>query len=129
MSATATKKRKWLAHRDVSVADQRTERTATAIASDSTWGEKENDYKTRQLEVTIYAEHGVDQDSEVLVKCETTDFAIGEYASENGNIQKREFDIETQLGDLPLLVLALEEAIRIGVKQGAFPEIRGGKKP
>lgn len=127
MSATATK-RKWLAHRDVSVADQRTERTATAIAADSAWGEKENDYKTRQLEVTIHAEHGVEQDSEVFVRCRATDFAAGDYARENGNIQHREFNIEARLGDLPLLVLALEEAVRIGVEQRTFPEIRGEAK-
>jgi len=29
-----------------------------------------------------------------------------------------------QLGDLPLLVLALQEAIRLGAEQGSFPILR-----
>jgi hypothetical protein len=128
MSATATKK-KWRAHREVTIADQRTERTATALASDSAWSKEEGEFQVRELTATIHAEHGDDADSGTFVEFEVADLVTGKA----GRSSHRRFTIGdtspqgVQLGDLPLLVLALQEAIRIGVEQAAFPEIRGEK--
>ena len=116
--------------RRVSVTDQRTERIASAIADEMTIGEREADARGRKLEVTIHADHGVNENSPVLVEIDMTDFASGQYARSSGfgSIRFRKHTLDVQLGDLPLLVLSLTEAIRIGVEQGAFPEIRGSGK-
>lgn len=122
----ATKKRKWRGPgRYVSVADQRTARTATAIASEMVLGKTENDWRNRELDLTIEVGHGVDRDTEVFVRVGVTDCFTGRG---DKNVVRRDFNISTQLADLPLLAMALEEAIRIGVEQGTFLEIRGGKK-
>lgn len=115
--------RKWHARREVIVENQSTERTATAMASDYMFGETEGESHVRDVTVTIHSSHGDNAGSGIFVEVEaggtgsgfpTRHFTIGDHSTAG-----------CQLGDLPLLVLALQEAIRIGVEQGAFPEIRG----
>jgi hypothetical protein len=119
--------KKWPApSRKVSVQDQHTERTAGASASDMIVLETENDFRNRDVQVTIRASYGDSPDSSTYVECTATDAFTRRGPN---NIVRRKTTIEQlHLGDLPLLVLALEEAIRIGVEQGTFPEIRGGAK-
>jgi hypothetical protein len=71
--------------------------------------------------VTIHVEHGASPSTEVFVECDVNQREV------SGTVSQRRFTLEAEIGDLPLLVLALQEAIRIGVEHGAFPEIRGPK--
>ena len=119
-----SKARKWLGPRhEITVADPMTIRTARAIATDYVWKKSQDDYRMRQLEATIeveYAGSSVDQNTEVYLNVK-----VSEYRGQT----ERELTIsELQLGDLPLLVLALQEAIRVGVERGTLPEIWAPRK-
>lgn len=92
--------------------------TATAHGATFTPGGSFRQFRSREVELSIEAEFNDTETSTVVVKGRALGYS-------EGRLSERAFDIQQlQLGDLPLLVLALQEAIRIGVEEGAFPEVR-----
>jgi hypothetical protein len=104
-------------HTDIGVADQFTSRSAQAIAHRIVRGVDE-EFSVTELQVTVEAMYG--NPDKWGVTPETVAFVKGTVHS-SGESESREFAIQhLQLGDLPLLVLALQEAIRLGDEQGSF---------
>lgn len=112
----------------VSVEDQRVERIAVATAV-SDWRGPGEEWAVREAEVTIEtmwwgsgSEERPTSESPafVTIKCLTSGFNLPipyerrEHAISNEDLQ---------LGDLPLLVLALQDAIRVGIEQGSLPDL------
>ena len=120
------------ARTDLTVRDQRTERSAVATAVSEVRGAR-GKWFMRSAEVAIETEWWTPTEGShatpnspafVTIQCHTngTDLPPGE---------AREVHIcneDVELGDLPLIVLALQEAIRIGVEQGCLPDLSGGAK-
>lgn len=120
MSArTAVAKKRRDPHTSIGVADQFTSRSAQAIASHTWWGETEGEFTSREMQVTVEVTYG-DPEKWGMTP-EKVAFVSGTVHS-TGPSESREFNIQhLQLGDLPLLVLALHEAIRLGAEHGSFP--------
>jgi hypothetical protein len=122
-TATKAKKAKQRkAHTSIGVADERTVRSASAIGHALAWGKKKDQFRARELDVTIEvpASGTVAGDMQAFVE-------IRAYGHSSGpiDVEQREWNFDAELGDLPLLAMALQEALRIGIEQGSFPDPHG----
>jgi hypothetical protein len=115
-------------HTSIGVADQRTTRSASAIAHAFAWGSAEGEFRARELDLTI--EVGTDGNlggGESITGATLATVTFTAHGQDQGVSFKEEEKVtfNTELGNLPLFIMALQDALRLGIERGSFPDPHG----